>query len=74
MCLGSREDVDHNAFDLDPWRGRGIIKVEKVSPGLETRGKVSPELAINPTKLQNQGLIHGSEVTPSGVCSFLLLS
>lgn len=48
MCLGSREDVDHNAFDLDPWEGRGIIKVEKVSPGLETRGKVSPELAINP--------------------------
>ena len=38
----------HNAFDLHPPGGKGIVKVENVSLGVETEGKVTPELAVTP--------------------------
>lgn len=59
--------MDHNAFDLDPWR---VIKVEK---DRDRRNSVSWVGCKPKAKLQDQGLISGSEVTPSGVCRFLPL-
>lgn len=62
--FGPREDVDHNAFESDPW---GVIKVKK---DRDRRISVSSVGYKPKAKLQAQGLISGSEVTPSGVWAF----
>lgn len=53
--------MDHNAFESDPW---GVIKVKK---DRDRRISVSSVGYKPKAKLQAQGLISGSEVTPSGV-------